>query len=80
MYFREKTQISEIMVTFNRFYTNPFSKHIDKIDKTRNQLVQHQTTGGTPMEVTSAQQVKIDVAIKHLEQAVAVLRELDQRK
>lgn len=68
------------MVTFNRFYTNPFSKHIDKLDKTRNQLVQHQTTGGTPMEVNADQQKKVDVAIKHLEQAIAVLRELDMRK
>lgn len=69
-----------VMVTFNRFYTNPFSKHIDKMDKTRIQLINHQTTGGTPMEVTAEQQKKVDVAVKHLEQAIAVLRELDERK
>lgn len=69
-----------IMVTFNRFYTNPFSKHIDKLDKTRVQLINHQSTGGTPMEVTAEQQKKVDIAIKNLDQAIAALKELDMRK
>ncbi|HLO90959.1 MAG TPA: hypothetical protein VK172_07310 [Lentimicrobium sp.] len=69
-----------IMVTFNRFYTNPFSKHIDKLDKTRLHLMNHQTTGGTPMEVNADQQKRVDSAIKHLEQAIAALKELDMRK
>jgi hypothetical protein len=68
------------MITFNRFYTNPFDKHIAKLEKVKNQLRSRRTTGETPMEVAPEEGAKADTAADHIEAAVAVLRELDRRR
>ncbi len=68
------------MTEFNRFYTNPFDKHIDKLDKLRNQLKTRMTTGNSPMDITPEQAVQSDAAMKHVEAAIEALRKLDTRK
>ncbi len=68
------------MITFNRFYTNPFVKHIAKLEKLSNQLKSRRSTGETPIEVTPEQGAKADEASKHLDAAVALLKELDTRR
>lgn len=68
------------MTEFNRFYTNPFDKHIDKLDKLRNQLKTRMTTGNSPMDITPAQAAIADTAMKHVEAAIEALRQLNTRK
>lgn len=68
------------MITFNRFYTNPFVKHIAKLEKISNQLKSRRTTGETPIEVTDEQGTKADEASKHIDAAIALLKELDARR
>lgn len=68
------------MYTFNRFYTNPFAKHIDKLENLKRQLQSRLSTGNSPLEVTPEEGAKADEAIAHVQAVIDTLRELDKRK
>jgi hypothetical protein len=68
------------MYTFNRFYTNPFAKHIDKLENLQRQLELRLSTGNSPLKITPEEGVKADEAIKQVQVVINTLRELDKRK
>ncbi len=68
------------MYTFNRFYTNPFAKHIDKLENLKRQLQSRLSTGNSPLETTPEEGAKADEAITHVQAVIDTLRELDKRK
>lgn len=70
------------MYIANRFYTNPFEKHIDKLEKTSYQLQNNLSTGNSQInsEITADQQAYVDEAVEHLKVAIERLKRLDKRK
>ncbi len=68
------------MYTHNRFYTNPFAKHIEKLDQLRRQLAARHSTGNSPIKVTPEEEEKADAAILQIQTVIDTLRELDKRR
>lgn len=68
------------MYTFNRFYTNPFAKHIDKLENLKRQLQSRLSTGNSPLKTTPEEGEKADEALIQVQAVIDTLRELDKRK
>lgn len=66
----------------DHFTTNPFEKHIYKLEQIAYCLLTRQTVGGLPIQYSFTDQEKqcIDAALKSLEAAIAELKKMDSRK
>ena len=66
----------------NKFFTNPFEKHIAKLQDMVNQLNNRKTTGGMDIEeeISEADALRVDVAVRFLNAAIENLRNLDKTK
>ncbi len=68
------------MYTHNRFYTNPFAKHIQKLELLKRQLTARQSTGNSPIKVTPEEEAKADEACIKIQVVIDTLNEMDKVK
>ncbi len=66
----------------NKFFSNPFEKHIAKLQNMADQISNHKTTGGMDIEDDFSEEdsLRIDVAVRFINAAVENLRNLDKTK
>lgn len=66
----------------NKFFKNPFEKHIAKLQDMANQLTNRKTTGGMDIEEELGEEdaLRVDVAVRFINAAIENLRNLDKTK
>lgn len=66
----------------DRFKTNPFDKHIFKLEQLAEQIMQHRTVGNLDIDYTFGKEERefIEEAVKLVRKAVGELKRMDRKK
>jgi hypothetical protein len=66
----------------NKFFHNPFEKHIAKLQDMANQITNRKTTGGMDIEeeISDEDAMRLEVAVRFINAAIENLRNLDKTK